>query len=89
MATKVPTRQLGAVIATSTDSLGAVVALRALSNGDVLVNDVQRHRVLLFDKTLKTAKVVLVALCRRQLSVDAGARCIGKGGARDGTAAPA
>ena len=59
VATKVPTRQLGAVIATSTDSLGAVVALRALSNGDVLVNDVQRHRVLLFDRTLKTAKVVM------------------------------
>lgn len=58
-AAKVPTRQLGAITATSTDSLGAMVALRALSNGDVLVNDVQRRRLLLFDKTLKTAKVVM------------------------------
>ena len=59
VATKVPTRPLGAITATSIDSLGAVVAVRALSNGDVLVNDVQRHRVLLFDKTLKNAKVVM------------------------------
>lgn len=56
---KVPTRQLGAITATSLDSLGALVALRALSTGEVMVNDVQRSRVLLFDKTLKSMKVVL------------------------------
>lgn len=51
-ATKVATRQLSAVTATSTDSMGAQVAIRARSTGEVLVNDVQRDRVLLFDKTL-------------------------------------
>ena len=56
---KVATRPLGAITATSSDSLGVLVALRALSTGEVLVNDVQRSRVLLFDRTLKTSKVVM------------------------------
>ena len=58
-AAKVATHPLGAVTATSTDSVGILIALRALSTGEVLVNDVQRSRVLLFDKTLKTSKVVM------------------------------
>ncbi len=56
---KVVTRALGAITAVSTDSLGARVAIRALSNGKVLVNDIVRHRVLLFDESLKSYKVVI------------------------------
>ncbi len=56
---KIPTRSLGAVTAVSTDSLGARVAVRPLSSGKVLVNDVARQRVLLFDASLKSATVVM------------------------------
>ncbi|MEP6834708.1 MAG: hypothetical protein ABJB74_15035, partial [Gemmatimonas sp.] len=47
-ASKIPVRALGAITATSKDSLGPVV-VRALSNGSVMVNDIVRRRVLLFD----------------------------------------
>lgn len=56
---KIPTRALGPATAVSTDSLGAYVVVRALSNGAVLVNDVAGHRVLHFDATLKNSRVVM------------------------------
>jgi hypothetical protein len=51
---KIRTRELPAPVAVSTDSLGPRVSVRALSDGRVLVNDIQRFRVLLYDKALKT-----------------------------------
>lgn len=50
-------RQLGAVIATSNEVLGATVFVRHLKRG-VLVNDVQHRRLLLFDPELKGFTVV-------------------------------
>jgi hypothetical protein len=57
--TKVPTRPLGAVTATATDTLGPRVVVRALSNGTVLVNDVVRQRVRLYDASLASSKIVI------------------------------
>ncbi len=51
---KIKVRELPAPVAVSTDSLGMRVSVRALSDGRVLVNDIQRFRVLLYDKSLKT-----------------------------------
>lgn len=56
---KVVTRPIGVITAVSADSIGARVAIRALSNGKVLVNDIVRRRVLLFDESLKSYKVVI------------------------------
>src|SRR6266542_434730 len=53
-----PIRQIGAVIAKSSDSLTSIAGVRALSDGRLLVNDIQGRRVLLLDATLKTAVVV-------------------------------
>ncbi|MBC8088443.1 MAG: hypothetical protein H7Z40_14340 [Phycisphaerae bacterium] len=55
----IPTRALGSIKVTSTDSLGAQVVVRALSNGSVMVNDIMRRRVLLFEPTLATHSVVI------------------------------
>src|SRR4051812_38526164 len=46
-------RTLPAPVAISTDTLGPRVSVRALSDGRVLVNDIQRFRVVMYDKTLK------------------------------------
>lgn len=53
-----PVRPLPAPTATSTDSLGSIAAVRQLSNGNVLVNDQTRRRVVLMDSTLKVIGVV-------------------------------
>ena len=53
-----PIRPLGAVVASSAEPLGSVAAVRALPGGRVLVNDMARRRVLLFDSTLATYTVV-------------------------------
>ena len=53
-----PVRQVGPVASTTTEKLGAVSAIRHLSDGRVLVNDIIGRRVLLFDSTLKTFTVV-------------------------------
>ena len=50
---KIKVRELPVPVAVSTDSLGVRVSVRALSDGRVLVNDIQRYRVLMYDKTLK------------------------------------
>lgn len=49
----IPIRVLGAVKATSKDSLGTQIVVRALSNGSVMVNDIARRRVLLFEPSLE------------------------------------
>lgn len=55
----IPLRSLGPVTAVSTDTLGPRVAVRALSNGTVLVNDIVRQRVRLYDASLTTSRVVI------------------------------
>ncbi|MCC6244530.1 MAG: hypothetical protein IT353_16930 [Gemmatimonadaceae bacterium] len=57
--TNIPIRSLGPVTAVSSDTLGPRVAVRALSNGTVLVNDIVRQRVRLYDATLATSRVVI------------------------------
>jgi hypothetical protein len=56
--TKITTRQLPAAMATSTDSIGSVAAVRQLPNGNVLVNDQARRRVIMLDKNMKLVGVV-------------------------------
>lgn len=55
----IPTRPLGVITAVSKDSMGAVVSVRALSNGSVMVNDFFRRRVLLYDAGLTKAVSVI------------------------------
>jgi hypothetical protein len=54
----IPLRPLGAVIATSAESLSDASSIRVLNDGRVLVNDPGRRRLLLFDSTLQHATVV-------------------------------
>jgi len=49
---------IGAVLATTSEPLGALQAVRQLADGRVLVNDQAKRRVLLFDPTLTTFTVV-------------------------------
>lgn len=51
-------RPIGAITATSNDSIMTIAALRHLSSGKVLVNDVASRRVVLLDGNLKIEKVV-------------------------------
>lgn len=53
-----PIRPLAPAVVVGAESLGTVTAIRALSNGSVLVNDMRNRRVLLFDSTLKVLRVV-------------------------------
>jgi hypothetical protein len=53
-----PVRQLGAAIARSEEPLGAVSTAVPLPGGKVLVNDILRRRVVLFDSTLALRAVV-------------------------------
>ena len=53
-----PVRQLGRRLALSTDTLGGVGAIRVLSGGRLLVNDVTSRRLVLFDSTLHHGVVV-------------------------------
>jgi hypothetical protein len=57
-AAKITTRQMPAAMATSTDSIGSVAAVRQLPNGNVLVNDQARRRVIMLDKNMKLVGVV-------------------------------
>jgi hypothetical protein len=56
--TKITVRQLPAALATSTDTIGSVAAVRQLPNGNVLVNDQARRRVIMLDKDMKLVSVV-------------------------------
>jgi hypothetical protein len=51
-------RQIGAVAAKSSETFRDIAAVRALSNGSVLVNDVSGRRVLMFDDKLSSFTVV-------------------------------
>ena len=56
--TPIPVRQTTAAQEVSTETLSGVNGIRELSNGDVLVNDAGNRRVLMFDKSLATFRVV-------------------------------
>ena len=56
---KIKVREAPAPVAVSTDTLGMRVSVRALSDGRVLVNDIQRFRVLMYDKALRSFKPAL------------------------------
>ncbi|MEO8621851.1 MAG: hypothetical protein ABI625_12350 [bacterium] len=58
VAPKIPIRQLPAASATSTDSIGSVAAVRQLPNGNLLVNDQARRRVVLMDPSMKVIGLV-------------------------------
>src|SRR4026207_319745 len=58
-AAKIPIRTLAPSTAISKDSVGPVVAVRALSNGNILVNDLLTRRVLWFDASLARSRVVI------------------------------
>jgi hypothetical protein len=58
-APKIPIRTLAPSTAVSKDSVGPVLAVRALSNGSVLVNDLISRRVVKFDAALGSARVVI------------------------------
>lgn len=49
---KIKVREVPAPVAVSTDSLGLRISVRALSDGRVMVNDIQRFRVLIYDQSL-------------------------------------
>jgi hypothetical protein len=51
-------RPLGPILRVSTEPMSSAAAVRQLSDGRVLANDIIAHRVLLFDSTLSTASVV-------------------------------
>jgi hypothetical protein len=57
----IPVRALPAPTTVSTDSIGYFAAVRPLSDGRVLVNDVRHFRVLLYDKTLTSHTTVIDA----------------------------
>lgn len=52
-------RQLGPAIATTTESFGSVPSVRALSDGRVLVSDMARRRLVMFDSSLARSQPVL------------------------------
>jgi hypothetical protein len=56
--TRPPIRPLGAVHATTTDSLGMVNNVRALPGGRLLINDATSRRVLLVDSTFALISIV-------------------------------
>lgn len=51
-------RPIGAVTATSSDSITMLGGIRHLSTGHVLVNDVIRRRVVMLDQSLKVVSVI-------------------------------
>jgi hypothetical protein len=53
-----PIRPLGATVARSTEPIGGVSTAISLPGGKVLVNDILKRRVLLFDSTLTTFTIV-------------------------------
>jgi uncharacterized membrane protein YgcG len=55
----VPVRALSTPEAVSSGTFGTILGVRALPDGNVLVNDAQRRRLLLLDRELKIKQVVL------------------------------
>src|SRR5256885_14753923 len=53
-----PVRQLGAVVAKSTTPWSAIIGMRALAGGRVLVNDIAGRKVLMLDSALAPISTV-------------------------------
>ena len=51
-------RPIGAVVAKATEPFGAIAGVRQLSDGHVLVNDIPKRRVLMFDPSLGSFTVI-------------------------------
>lgn len=54
----IPVRSIGEMVAVSADSIVLPAAVRGLSNGNVIVNEVRRSRILLFEKNLSSMRSV-------------------------------
>src|SRR5688572_24988057 len=54
-----PIRPLGAPVSTTTESFGSVPSIRILSDGRVMLSDMQRRRLVMYDSTLAKAQPVL------------------------------
>jgi len=54
----IPIRQIGPILATSTENVGQAVTVRGTSDGHVIVGAGARQRVYAFDSTLKNVTVV-------------------------------
>jgi len=70
----IPLRTLGTILATGTSPVGALVDIRPLSDGRVLVNDPQKRQLLLYDASLSNPIVVADTTSSTQ-------KAYGKGGA--------
>src|SRR6476660_6833237 len=55
---KIPTRTIGPILATSTESVGQAVTVRGTSDGHVIVGAGARQRVYAFDSTLQHFTIV-------------------------------
>src|SRR5690242_15327996 len=55
---QIPVRTLGTVEARSDERLGYVSGVRELSNGTVIVNDAGKRRLIAFDPTLGSVRVI-------------------------------
>ncbi|MDQ6831577.1 MAG: hypothetical protein M3081_22165, partial [Gemmatimonadota bacterium] len=53
-----PARPLGQIVRASTPQLGSVSTVRALANGNIVVNDIAGRRVVMFDSTLATMTTI-------------------------------
>jgi hypothetical protein len=53
-----PIKPLGTIVARSTEEMGSVAIALPMPEGRVLVNDILKHRVLMFDSTLTNVTVV-------------------------------
>jgi len=56
---KVPVMALAPSAATSLDTFGAILGVRQLPNGSLLVNDAGRRRLVMLDPTMQKASVVI------------------------------
>src|SRR4051812_17741542 len=54
----IPVRELGSPESISRDTVGFLYGVRELSDGRVLVNDAGARRLMLFDRSLATYKIV-------------------------------
>ena len=54
-----PVRQIGPILAVSHDTLASVSAAVHVAGGRVYVNDITAHRVLLYDSTLGSGRVIV------------------------------
>lgn len=55
----VPIRQIGPILAVSRDTLASVASVVQVGGGRVYVNDISAHRVLLYDSTLGSGRVIV------------------------------